>query len=603
MKIPFTSLQHATPTGVAFPGEEFARFTQQLLGGLFQFDRLSGMYNDIKAGPGVASFADRALAGLGVTYQVVHGEIQNIPRDGTLLVVANHPFGGVEGLVMLSLLNRIRSDVKLMATRVLSDIEELRPQMIMVDPFGGSAAATSNVAPLRQSLRWLRNGSTLGMFPAGEVAHYDMGERGVRESDWHPALARLVRHGQATVLPLYFEGTNGPLFQLAGLVHPRLRTAMLAREIVNKAGHSLKVRVGRPISFQKLEAIPDDGEMTRYLRMRVRVLGMVPCGATVKRAPHFRARRAQPVMAAGKSVLLEQEVAWLPPEQELVSSGDYRVYIAGAKQIPIVLREIARLREITFRAVGEGTGQALDMDVFDQGYQHLFVWNHKTSEVVGAYRLGLTDKILAQCGMKGLYTGTLFKYGWELIGSLDPAIEIGRSFVRQEYQKKHLPLLLLWKGIGQFVVRNPKYRKLFGTVSMSNRYSEVARQLVVGYYEQQKSQDGESRFVCPRKPMKVNPSLLHDRKTTPCRIPDLDALSEMISEIEPDGKGVPVLMRQYHKLGGRVLACNVDPSFNMALDALIVVDLCKTDLRLLELYMGEETQAYLDYHKRIGALT
>jgi putative hemolysin len=272
------------------------------------------------------------------------------------------------------------------------------------------------------------------------------------------------------------------------------------------------------------------------------------------------------------------------------------VYIASAKQIPSVLREIARLREVTFRAVGEGTGAAWDMDVFDRFYQHLFVWNVKKSEVVGAYRLGLTDKILAQLGLGGLYTSTLFKYQWDLIGKLSPAIEIGRSFVRQEYQRKHLPLLLLWKGIGAFVARNPKYRNLFGTVSMSNSYQEASRQLVARFFDQDKNpmQDGQS--VCPRNPMKMKASPVDEGNGSICRIPDLEALSEIVSDLEPDGKGIPVLLRQYLKLGGRVLACNVDPKFNMALDALLVVDLTQTDPRLLELYMGDFAAGYLRHH-------
>ena len=304
----------------------------------------------------------------------------------------------------------------------------------------------------------------------------------------------------------------------------------------------------------------------------------------------------KPVASVGAASLLAREVAWLPPEQKLVEAGDYGVYIASANQIPCVFREIARLREVAFRAVGEGTGQSLDTDVFDRHYKHLFVWNQKTSEVVGAYRLGLTDKILSQLGVGGLYTSTLFKYGWTLISTLDPAIEIGRSFVRQEYQRKHLPLLLLWKGIGRFVGLNPKYRSLFGTVSMSNSYSEISRGLVAGFFEQDKPHGLAWNAVSPRNPLRSKIHPLRDAKGVACRIPDLEALSEMVGEIEADGKGVPVLMRQYLKLGGRVLACNVDPKFSMALDALIVVDLSRTEPRLLDLYMGDLAPAYLGYH-------
>lgn len=593
-----TSFPQASPvTAWQFPGEEIVRTAQRLLGPIFPLDRLAGLYDDIRTGCSGASFVDRALAGLNVSYQVVHGSQDSIPGEGPLLVVANHPFGGVEGLVMMSLLTHARPDVRVMATRMLGGIPELRAQMFFVDPFGGSDAAGVNVAPLRQSLRWLKRGGVLGIFPAGEVAHFDLKERGVREAEWRPAFAGLIRHSKASVLPLFFEGMNGPLFQLAGLIHPRLRTAMLPRELVNKDRHPIRVRIGKPIPFDRLDSFDHDEELARYLRMRVHLLGRAGVSAPARRRPAFRLTRECPVVASEKPARLAQEIAWLPAEQELVSSGDYRVYIAPARQIPLVLREIARLRETTFRRVGEGTGRMMDLDVFDRFYQHLFVWNRKTSEVVGAYRLGLTDTILAEYGLDGLYTSTLFRYGWDLIGSLTPAIEIGRSFVRPEYQKKHLPLLLLWKGIGRFVADHPKYRNLFGTVSMSNTYSEVARHLVAGYFEQERERFPMGRAVTPRTPLRVKRSLLWDRPAARCRIPDLEALSDIVSEIEPDGKGVPVLMRQYHKLGGRVLACNVDPRFNMALDALLVVDLARTEPRLLELYMGGRTRQYLDFHQ------
>lgn len=566
------------------------------LGAIFQLDRLSVLYGEIRREDESQSFADRALARLNVSYDIVRGDLEAIPREGPLLVVANHPFGGVEGLVLLSLLAAVRPDIKVMANQMLSVIPELQKNMILVDPFGGSDAASKNMTPVRQSLRWLRSGGALGMFPAGEVAHLDLVRRRVCESDWHETVARLMRHGGAAVLPVFFEGANGPLFQMAGIIHPRLRTAMLVREIINKTGRPLKVSIGRVLPFEKLNAIDDDSELTRYLKLRVQSLGVAGGVARKRKAVWARAPRSVPVVAAGNAGDLAREVTWLAPEQKLVEAGDYRVYIAGAKQIPNVLREIARLREVTFRAVGEGTGQAWDMDVFDRFYQHLFVWNQKKGEIVGAYRLGLTDKILAQLGMEGLYTNTLFKYEWDLIGALSPAIEIGRSFVRQEYQRKHLPLLLLWKGIGTFVARNPKYRTLFGTVSMSNNYSETSRQLVACFFDQEKSLQRDRKSVRPRNPIRMKMSLVDDGKDTVCRIPDLEALSEIVSEIEPDGKGIPVLMRQYLKLGGEVLACNVDPKFNMTLDALLVVDLTRTDPRLLEIYMGDLASGYLRHH-------
>ena len=583
------------------PGRGMSQLANRFMEGLFQLDRLSGLYDQIRMTDDSRPFVDRALEHLDVSYNLVRGDLKDIPREGPLVVVANHPFGGIEGLILLSVLMAVRPDVKAMANQILSAIPDLQKHMILVDPFGGPGAAAQNMAPVRQCLRWLRRGGVLAMFPSGEVAHLDLAKRRICESEWHETAARLVRHSGATVLPIFFDGANGPLFQIAGLIHPRLRTAMLAREIVNKTGRPINVSLGKVIPFEKLQSFSNDAELTRYLKMRVELLGVGGAGARNRKVMKVARRREKPVLPAKPSDSLACEVAWLQPEQKLVEAGDYRVYIAQANQIPGLIREIARLREVTFRAVGEGTGQAVDLDVFDRFYQHLFVWNEKTSEVVGAYRLGLTDKIVPQYGLGGLYTRTLFKYDWDLVNSLTPAIEIGRSFVRQEYQRKHLPLLLLWKGIGTFVARNPKYRNLFGTVSMSNSYHEVSRQLVNGYFQQGRVNGVFPRLVSPRNPMRMKGAPFCDEKGQVCYIPDLDTLSEMISEVESDRKGIPVLLRQYMKLGGRVLACNVDPKFNMALDALMVVDLPRTEPRLLELYMGPLTEGYLNTHRDLKA--
>ena len=575
-------------------------FAGRLLSSLLQMDRLHRVYSEIRATLPSLSFVDQALAALRINYRIVHGSLESVPQTGPLVIVANHPFGGIEGLALMSMLDRVRPDVRVMATQVLGQIEELRPRLCLVDLLGGADAAAHNAGSVRKCLRWLKQGGALVVFPAGEVAHLNLAERAVRESPWMDTVAGLVRRSGASVLPVFFEGFNGPLFQIAGVLHPRLRTALLAREIVNKEGSELRVRVGSVIPFGRLEKFDGDREMTRYLRLRVLLLGARGRNNTPRLRRALSLRHPVPIITAEPADVLAAEISRLPESSQLVESGDYEVHVAGAGEIPSVMREIARLREITFRAVGEGTLQACDRDAFDFIYLHLFVWNRRTREVVGAYRLGLTDKILSRHGLCGLYTSTLFNFSWELIQSLDPAIEIGRSFVRQEYQRRHLPLLLLWKGIGRFVARHPKYRRLFGTVSISNTYEEASRHLVAGYFEQQKPHELARHSVCPRNPLRGGVHPVRDRQGLACHIPDFETLSEMISDIESDGKGVPVLLRQYIKMGGQVLACNVDPKFNMALDALLVVDLPRTDPRLLELYMGDLMPAYLASHGECG---
>jgi putative hemolysin len=279
---------------------------------------------------------------------------------------------------------------------------------------------------------------------------------------------------------------------------------------------------------------------------------------------------------------LRREIATLTPPQSLVSSGELHVYCARAQAIPCVLREIGRLRELTFRAVGEGTGKCTDLDSFDESYLHLFVWDAHAGAVVGAYRLGLVDDILAVHGVRGLYTYSLFKYPLRVVRELRRAIELGRSFVRAEYQRSYAPLLMLWRGIGQFIERAPQYTMLFGSVSISNTYSAESRRLIVEYLSNYKAASNLRTRARASSPLGDHEA--PSRSMTPPTT--IEELSGMIADVEPDGKGVPVLLKHYLRLGGRVVAFTIDREFGNTLDALVVVDLRETEPSLLERYMS-----------------
>ena len=283
------------------------------------------------------------------------------------------------------------------------------------------------------------------------------------------------------------------------------------------------------------------------------------------------------------------EIARLPETSVLLASGEFRVIEAGAADIPLTLKEIGRLRELTFRSVGEGTGKACDLDAFDRSYRHLFLWNAVRCEVAGAYRVGRTDELVAGAGPRGLYTSTLFVLKRRFLDRIGPALEMGRSFVRPEYQKSYSPLLLLWKGLARMVVRDPRYRMLFGPVSISNSYKNASRRLMASYFEGAATSPGLARLVRPKTPLRGQHWLARAARTL---VHDLDDLLTIIDDIEADTKGIPVLLRQYLKLGGKILAFNVDRDFADTLDGLIVVDLLAADPRQLERYMltarGEE---------------
>ena len=299
--------------------------------------------------------------------------------------------------------------------------------------------------------------------------------------------------------------------------------------------------------------------------------------------------------------LVKAEVAALPAGERLIESGPLQLYCTRATQIPWTLQELGRLREIAFRAAGEGTGKSSDIDLYDAYYLHLFVWDARNEAIVGAYRLGLTDEILARYGKRGLYTQTLFKYGSTLLELVNPAIELGRSFVRIEYQRDFAPLLLLWRGIGQFIIRSPQYAVLFGAVSISKAYKQASRELIVRYLTATRIEPDLARHVRPRRPFR-NMANMPPTATEIRHIESIDDLSRLIADIERDHKGVPVLLRQYLKCGGRLLGFSSDERFAGVLDALLMADLRNADSRILAKYMGDAgAAAFLGHHA--GAAT
>jgi putative hemolysin len=593
----------------SFPGKTGGPMRRQVLSlteRLLALNRIRSLYRGLENGDEAGNFPGRVLDTLGITLDVREEDLKRIPGKGPAVIVSNHPFGAVEGIALAHLIKRVRPDVKIMANYMLGAIPQMKDLFICVDPFARKESPRQNIAPMRDCLRWVKKGGLLVIFPAGEVSHWDRNSRTVCDPLWSDNIARLIRQTGAPVLPIFFPGINGPLFQAAGMVHPVLRTALLPRELLNKRNKTLRIKIGHLIAPHRFQDFASDQELSDYLRLRTYLLekGAPPARSPDQRPPAPEGKkRLDPIIAPQNREVMEDEIRQLPPVQILIESGSMCVVEAQAFQIPFCLLEIGRLRELTFRAVGEGTGRTVDLDRFDDHYRHLFIWNRETREIVGAYRIGQTDLILEQQGVAGLYTSTLFNFQNELLERLGPSLEMGRSFVRGEYQKSYAPLLLLWRGIGSFVARNPHYRNLFGPVSISSDYSAFSRQLIVTGLSQNNRLHDLARLVKAKNPLRLRPVRVkgcQDRSAPSCWR-DLEEISAVIADIESEQTGVPILLKQYLKLGGRMLAFNVDPDFSDALDGLVVVDLVETEEKSLERYLGKEgSRLFLEYHRCAG---
>lgn len=415
---------------------------------------------------------------------------------------------------------------------------------------------------------------------------------GVGEADWRwrgvsvprVSLAATEEALAAGATVLWIAQAGSELNEL-GAATVRQGACWLPVSLAPAAGEGWVARVGAPLSSQVVNRLEESGDLWGHLGWRFHGIEQ---GRSTAASGETVTQSMAPVVEAAPASELEAEVEALSASHRLIDRGEHLVALARAAEIPALLREIGRLREITFRSVGEGTGAALDLDRFDESYLHLFVWSRRERCLLGAFRLGPTDRLVEGGGVGALYTSTLFNYGPRLPAVLSPALELGRSFVRPEAQRGSKTLLLLWWGIGAFVARHPKYSTLFGPVSISALYQDFSRDLMVRVFSRGGFLHPASEQVAPRHPVPYRDwSELSGGQ--PLRgVASLELLSAVVSDAEADGKGVPLLVREYLKLGGQFLSFNVDPDFAGVIDGLVVVDLLKTDRRLLKFYMSAE---------------
>ncbi|MFV0574617.1 MAG: lysophospholipid acyltransferase family protein [Vibrio sp.] len=558
-------------------------------------ERMTGLhtldtyYHQIPQPIDTQAFLRQTLEKLGIQYQISSGQLSGIPAEGPLVVVANHPLGAVEGVILAEVLLQVRPDVKILANQLLKRLPELAPLFISVDVFEGKNAVAANMKALREGLQHLNDGGLLLVFPAGEVSTFD--EQGqINDKPWSRSVAKLIKRSEADAIAMHINGHNSKTFYWAGKVHPLLRTAMLGREMLNKGKQRIDISIGEVIERSELLNLSSDQQLVDYLRLNTYLLA--------PRAEHQPPllQQQDPMIAPIAQDRLIAEVDQLADHDHLLTFKNFDVYCTQSDKIPSLLQEIGRIREANFRLVNEGTGKECDLDEFDDYYQHLFIWDNQAQRLVGAYRLGLTDQILQAKGVKGLYSRTLFRYDEKLIKQFGHAIEMGRSVIDLPYQRSLTALLLLWKGIATYAYRHPHYTHLFGPVSISSEYSPTARELMVSTLELHHFDQQSADLVKATNPLKKNNKNFW-RSDMLTSLADIQLLSKVLTRLGQ--KSIPILLKQYLNLNGKLISFNVDKDFNDALDGLIVVDLRKVPQRTLAKYMGkDESGEYLAKHQK-----
>jgi putative hemolysin len=528
-------------------------------------------------------FIDAILAGCGVEIEFDERELKNIPKEGGFIAIANHPYGGIEGLVLLRILLTVRPDAKLMANFLLKKIPNLSDFFIAVNPFE-NIEHSSSISGLKNTLELLNQGTPIGIFPAGEVSTFKIESQQVTDRLWHPVVGKIIAKAKVPVIPIYFHGNNGLLFNLLSMIHPALRTAKLPSELFNKQGHVIKLRIGKPINVVDYPQYNTATKLLSFLRARTYALGTGLEEEKKLFNPRnlFKIKKLPEALVPEiSSPVLEKEIEPLRENYRVWQEKNYEVFIVPPSTIPNVIREIGRLREITFREIGEGTNKSIDLDEYDIYYHHLFIWDTDAKLIVGAYRIGMGDEIFYSQGKDGFYLNELFKIKDQLMPVLKKSIELGRSFIRKEYQQKPLPLFLLWKGIFKFLIDNPRYRYLIGPVSISNSFSKFSKSLIVDYINRNHFDHEMAQWVKPRKKFKVDFSKI-DTDVLMAGEDSFKILDDLISEVETRSMKVPVLLRQYIALNANIICFNIDPKFADCLDGFLVLDFQKVPAEMLE---------------------
>ena len=574
----------------------FGTFIGWLLMKVLKISTLNRIYNRNKH-LSELEFLDSILDEFQIKFEIPEQDLKRLPKDGAYITVSNHPLGGIDGILLLKLMLEQRGDFKIIANFLLHRIEPMKPYIMPVNPFEDRKDVKSSIAGFKHAIRHLREGHPLGIFPAGEVSTYKDGKLMV-DKPWEEAAMKLAQKANVPIVPIYFHAKNSKLFYKLSKISDIFRTAKLPSELLTQKRRVIKVRIGRSISVKDQDEHQNLEEFTDFIRRKTYMLSntfepkekIINSLSSSLKAPKIPKKIVTPV----DSVAMIQEVETLQKnDKRLLISKNYEVYLAPAKDIPNILREIGRLREITFREVGEGTNEAIDLDHFDTYYHHMFLWDNEAKVLAGAYRMGLGSQIYKAHGIDGFYLQDLFRFEPELYKMMSQSLELGRAFIIKEYQQKPMPLFLLWKGIVHTTLRYPEYKYLIGGVSISNQFSNFSKSLMIEFMKSHYYDPYVAQYVHPKKEFKVKLKDADKDFVFDATEADLNKFDKIIDEIEPGALRMPVLLKKYIKQNCKLIGFNVDPLFNNAVDGLMyirIADLPESTVRPVM----EEFQAELE---------
>lgn len=571
---------------------------------LLKVTRISGInkYYDSIAHLEGEAYADAILEHFEIDYQIPEDDFKRLPKQGPFVTISNHPLGAIDGILLFKLMVQQRPDYKIMANFLLKRMVPLEPYILPVNPFADHKDSKSSIAGFKNTLQHLKDGHALGVFPAGEVSTRKGGKMFV-DKPWEEAALKLIRKAEVPVVPIYFHAKNSKLFYRLSKFGDSIRTAMIPSQVFTQRNRPIKVRIGQPISVAtqlEQENLQDYIELLRrktYILANAyekeRLIDQLPSTLKIPKQPKKIANAVRKEVMQGEIEKLREK------ECRLLQSKNYEVFLAQEKDMPFILKEIGRQREITFRAIGEGTNKAIDLDKFDTYYHHLFLWDDDEKCIVGAYRMGMGSQIFPEYGIDGFYLQDLFRVEPELYHMMQNSIEMGRAYIIKEYQQKPMPLFLLWKGIVHTTLRFPEHKYLIGGVSISNQFSNFSKSLMIEFMKSNYWDPYVAQYIRPKKEFKVKLNDADKEFVFDETKADLNKFDRLIDEVEPGNLRLPVLIKKYIKQNARVVAFNVDPLFNNSVDGLMYIKIADLPESTVKPVM-EEFQAELERRLQEG---
>ena len=532
-------------------------------------------------------FLNSVLDEFQIKFEIPEADLKRLPKDGAYITISNHPLGGIDGILLLKLMLEHEPNFKIIANFLLHRIDPLKKYIMPVNPFENHKGAKSSVIGIKET------------FPAGEVSTYKAGKL-VVDKHWEEGAIKVIRKAQVPVIPIYFHAKNSWMFYLLSKISGTLRTAKLPSELLTQKDRIIKVRIGKPISVTEQNEHTTIEDYSEFLRKKTYMLAnsfeKETSFLSASNLNQFKTPKSPKTIttpANNEKMILEVEALRKEGNSRLTHSKNYEVFFTTAKSIPNIMHEIGRLREITFREIGEGTNESTDLDKFDNYYHHMFLWDDEAQRIAGAYRMGLGAEIFRKHGIKGFYLQELFRFEPELYDMMSKSIEMGRAFIIKEYQQKPMPLFLLWKGIVHLTLLFPEHKFLIGGVSISNQFTDFSKSLMIEFMKSHYYDPYIAQYIHAKKDFKIklkdaDKDFIFDETEA-----DLNKFDKIIDEIEPGALRMPVLLKKYIKQNAKVVAFNVDPLFNNAIDGLMYIRIADLPESTVKPVM-EEFQAELE---------